>query len=59
MTLLEHLDITFGFCHERKSGKGEDSWGYAFHEAAGFMGVFDGCGGAACGAFRNDRGLWG
>lgn len=56
MTLLEHLDITFGFCHERKSGKGEDSWGYAFHEAAGFMGVFDGCGGAGAQVYERMQG---
>lgn len=51
MTLLDYLDVTFGFCREKKAAAGEDSWCYSFNEHAGLLGVFDGCGGAGATAY--------
>ena len=52
MTLLDCLDFTFGFCQEKRIGKGEDSWCYSFNEQAGLLGVFDGCGGSGAKTYQ-------
>ncbi len=52
MTLFDYLDTHFGFSCEKKPNQGEDSWCYSFHENAGIMGVFDGCGGLGAASYQ-------
>lgn len=53
MSLIDKIDVFWGFCHEKKEGRGEDSWCYSLNEHAGIIGVFDGCGGAGATVYKN------
>ncbi len=59
MTFLDFLDVRFGFSAEKIPGKGEDSWCHSFHENAGIMGVFDGCGGLGAASYSRISGKTG
>ena len=46
VSIIDDLDSVFGFCNEKTSGGGEDSFFYSINEKAGILSVFDGCGGS-------------
>lgn len=52
MSLIDRIDVFWGFCRDKKEGKGEDSWCYSINELAAIMSVFDGCGGAGATVYR-------
>lgn len=59
MTFLDFLDVQFGFSCEKIPHKGEDSWCHSFHENAGMLGVFDGCGGLGAAVYSRISGKTG